>query len=85
MTGGKGDDVFVLSKGKDKIKDFTIGEDDIGVVYAMELVFTDTANDMRITGIDGLNTLVKGVNSAEFLGNFPNDLASTPVVQVDLF
>lgn len=72
-------------KGKDKIKDFTIGEDEIGVVYAMELVFTDTADGMRITCIDGVNTLVKGVNSAEFLENFPNDLASTPVVQVDLF
>tara|TARA_B100001939_G_scaffold302685_1_gene279941 strand:- start:93 stop:350 length:258 start_codon:yes stop_codon:yes gene_type:complete len=85
MSGGSGKDVFVLSQGNDQINDFTIGEDDIGLVYALDLKFADTNQGMRISGNDGVNTLVKGVSTEEFLENFPNDLASTPVVQVELF
>ena len=85
MTGGSGKDVFVLSQGNDQINDFTIGEDDIGLVHALDLKFADTSKGMRISGNDGVNTLIKGVSTDECLENFPNDLASTPVVQVELF
>jgi Ca2+-binding RTX toxin-like protein len=84
LKGGNGRDIFVLSKGKDVITDFKIGEDDLGLVYALDLSFKQKGNDLRIKGTDNVNTLLLDIKKADFLEDFPNNLQIVPAVEVNL-
>ena len=85
LTGGKGKDVFVLSPDNDVINDFEVRKDAIGIVYALDLTFTQKGDDLLIRGDDGVNTLLKGVEKDDFLANYPDNLQILPAVSVDVF
>ena len=84
MTGGSGKDVFILSKGRDIITDFDINQDDIGLVYALDLTFKQIGNDLQINGNDGVNTLLRNIEKDDFLTNFPDNLFDAAAVEVTL-
>ena len=85
LTGGSGRDVFVLSRKKDTIIDFEIGQDGIGLVRALDLIFTQKGNNLSINGDDKVNTLLLNVDKDQFLENYPDNLQIVPAVEVDVF
>ena len=84
LTGGKGDDVFILSSDKDVITDFNVEEDAIGLVYALDLSFSQKGDDLLIKGDDGVRTLLQGVDKDDFLANYPDYLQIVPAINVDV-
>ena len=84
LTGNGGKDVFILSTGRDIITDFNIKKDAIGLVYALDLTFTQIGNDLQIKGNDGVNTLLRNVDKDDFLANFPDNLFDAAAVEVTL-
>ncbi|WP_250398536.1 calcium-binding protein [Synechococcus sp. MU1648] len=84
LTGNGGKDIFVLSAGRDIITDFNIQKDAIGLVYALDLTFTQNGDDLQISGNDGVNTLLRNVDKDDFLANFPDNLFDAAAVEVSL-
>lgn len=84
LTGNGGIDIFVLSAGRDIITDFNIQKDAIGLVYALDLTFTQNGDDLQISGNDGVNTLLRNVDKDDFLANFPDNLFDAAAVEVSL-
>ena len=84
LTGNGGKDVFILSNGRDIITDFNLDKDAIGLVYALDLTFTQIGEDLQINGNDGVNTLLRNVDKDDFLANFPDNLFDAAAVEVTL-
>ena len=69
MYGGKKNDTFALSLGKDKIKDFKLGEtvlikqEDLG----SGINYKDKKKNLMITTNEGVKTIIEGVNTDDFL------------------
>ena len=77
--------MFILSEGSDVITDFEIGTDDIGLVYKLNLTFTQEGDDLRVRGTDGVNTLLLNINKDDFLKDFGSGTpALLPAVEVNL-
>ena len=83
LTGNQGRDVFILSPGKDVITDFKLGEDDIGVVYALDLTLKQKGDDLLIKGNDNVRTLLQGVDKNDFLAD-QGDPSLLPIVEVNV-
>jgi len=84
LIGNGGKDVFILSAGRDIITDFNVDKDAIGLVYALDLTFTQMGDDLQINGNDGVNTLLRNVDKGDFLANFPDNLFDAAAVEVTL-
>lgn len=84
LTGNSGDDLFILSEGKDVIKDFNIKQDTLGLVYALDLTFTQKGNDLIVKGSDGVNTRLLNIEKDDFLSAYPNNLSIVPITEVNL-
>ncbi|WP_037990916.1 calcium-binding protein [Synechococcus sp. CC9616] len=86
LTGGKGQDVFLLSRElpgeSDVITDFNVNQDGIGLTKAVDLIFSQEGDDLRITGLYGVNTLLQNVQKDDFLTNFPDNLEIVPAAEV---
>ena len=41
-------------------------------------------NDLLIHGVDGVNSLLKGVEKDDFLANYPENLQIVPAISVDV-
>ena len=67
-----------------RIVDFNIQKDAIGLVYALDLTFTQNGDDLQISGNDGVNTLLRNVDKDDFLANFPDNLFDAAAVEVTL-
>ena len=84
LTGNAGRDVFILSKANDVISDFKLSKDAIGLVYELDLTFTQVGDDLLIEGTDRVSTLLLDVSRSDFLENYPNNLQIVPAVSVDV-
>ena len=84
LTGNAGRDVFILSKANDVITDFKLSKDAIGLVYELDLTFTQVGDDLLIEGNDRVSTLLLDVSRSDFLENYPNNLQIVPAVSVDV-
>ena len=84
LTGNAGRDVFILSKANDVITDFKLSKDAIGLVYELDLTFTQVGDDLLIEGTDRVSTLLLDVSRSDFLENYPNNLQIVPAVSVDV-
>ena len=76
--------MFILSKANDVITDFKPSKDAIGLVYELDLTFTQVGDDLLIEGNDRVSTLLLDVSRSDFLENYPNNLQIVPAVSVDV-
>ena len=83
-TGDAGQDIFILSRGKDVITDFTLGQDSIGLGYAVDLKAVQKGPHLRIKGSDKINTLLHNINKDDFLENITNNPSMAPIVEIKL-
>ena len=44
-----------------------------------------TESTHLIHGVDGVNTLMRGVGKSDFLANYPDNLQIAPTISVDVF
>ena len=83
MTRNKVPGVFILSSGKDVITDFKVGEDDIGVAFALGLTLKQKRDDLLIKGNDNEHTLLQGVDKNDFLAD-QDDPCLLRIVELNL-
>ncbi|MEC9434151.1 MAG: endo alpha-1,4 polygalactosaminidase [Pseudomonadota bacterium] len=65
LTGGRGADVFVLSAGRDRVRDFDPDEDEIAMIsddgVGQGFRLRETAKGVMVTGDDGERMLLEGI------------------------
>ena len=88
LHGGKGKDVFILSSGKDVIKDFNLKQDSIGIKNnaGLSLITKQRGNNLLLKGSDGIHTILQGINQDEFRAAFQTvNSSSAPGALIDIF
>lgn len=88
LHGGKGKDVFILSSGKDVIKDFNLKQDSIGIKNnaGLSLITKQRGKNLLLKGSDGIHTILQGINQDEFHAAFQTvNSSSAPGALIDIF
>ena len=84
LIGGSGRDVFVISVGKNIIKDFEVKSDVIGLVHSLSLKFKQKGDNSLIKVPEGVYTSLTDIRKKDFLADYPDNLLSVPAVEVDI-
>ena len=85
MHGGANSDTFLLSRGKDIIKDFNIGEiilveqDMIG----SELKYLDIRGNLLIKTNKGVKTIIENINTKVFLASGGIQIIPVPILELE--
>lgn len=88
LHGGKGKDIFILSSGKDVIKDFNLKQDSIGIKNnaGLSLITKQRGENLLLKGSDGIHTILQGINQDEFRAAFQTvNSSSAPGALIDIF
>ena len=78
LTGHSGSDLFVLSPGRDLVKDFTPGDDSIGISENTKLRFRQKPEGLLIHSEEEIRTMLLDVRMDEFLGEMSAHLKFLP-------
>ena len=70
ISGGRGQDRFILSAGEDVITDFDLQFDHVAIAPNVNVSFSDVDGGMQILG-DGIQTTLEGVSQEDFIARMP--------------